>query len=198
MCVERCPWPSTVRQAGQGFGTEILDEQPLGGCQPRPISRFRENSHDISHYEGQKLFIRSHPLLLSARDADFPKLRAQPTAGGACAENWRFLSEAWKSSRPSSPPASVRFVCDCWSAVSLLVRWLLVTGEKRSQKQYMDAPTLCSVSSVSREWRRQGNDDQYWRRLCRARCAFTTELRPCLGVCYSIYTAVMFLLWWII
>ncbi len=36
--------------------------------------------------------------------------------------------------------------------------------------QYMDAPTLCSVSGVCKEWRRQGNDDQYWSRLCRARC----------------------------
>eukprot|EP00903_Cladosiphon_okamuranus_P009457 g9016.t1 len=41
--------------------------------------------------------------------------------------------------------------------------------------QYMDAPTLCSVSSVSREWRRQGNDDQYWRRLCRARFNVTPD-----------------------
>ncbi|CAM9254847.1 unnamed protein product [Ectocarpus sp. 12 AP-2014] len=34
---------------------------------------------------------------------------------------------------------------------------------------YMDALTLCTVSSVSREWKRQGNDDQYWSRLCRSR-----------------------------
>lgn len=36
--------------------------------------------------------------------------------------------------------------------------------------QYMDAATLCSVSPVCKEWREQGNDDRYWRRLCRSRC----------------------------
>ncbi|CAM9618060.1 unnamed protein product [Ascophyllum nodosum] len=34
--------------------------------------------------------------------------------------------------------------------------------------QYMDAATLCSVAGVSREWRKQSNDDRYWRRLCQA------------------------------
>ncbi|CAM9706222.1 unnamed protein product [Pylaiella littoralis] len=41
--------------------------------------------------------------------------------------------------------------------------------------QYMDASTLCSVSSVSKEWRRQGNDDQYWGRLCRTRFNVTPD-----------------------
>ncbi|CAM9724802.1 unnamed protein product [Choristocarpus tenellus] len=39
--------------------------------------------------------------------------------------------------------------------------------------QFMDAPTLCSATEVSQEWKSQGNDDLLWKRLCRSRQADT-------------------------
>lgn len=52
--------------------------------------------------------------------------------------------------------------------------------------QYMDAATLCSVSPVSREWRKQGNDDRYWGRLCRSRCCHVWRKNGAFGQVPSI------------
>ncbi|CAM9164939.1 unnamed protein product [Ectocarpus fasciculatus] len=102
-----------------------------------------------------------------------PPLLALPPSRG-CDSPSLYSSCSLSSSNGSSSSPNGSFKGAAARRVDIPLEVFPIAFQARDSA-YMDASTLCTVSSVSREWRKQGNDDQYWRRLCRARFNVTPD-----------------------